>query len=164
MEIKSKWKANTHAHRQHRSDFIHGVAVSACTDVGVLFPWMVKAQLSSHIPDEGAHPGRASANTHKLKAEDTASLELFKLTGNTGVTANFRASFRARPLPRVSKEVSNQLPGKDFSNHCSARAPRAQWGQLYTGPGCLWKAWAGTTLGLTHQVGGSLGCWKGVWV
>lgn len=73
---------------------------------------MVKAQLSSHIPDEGAHPRRASTNTHELEAEDTLSLELFKLTGNTGVTANFLASFPAGPLPRVSKEVSNQLPGE----------------------------------------------------
>lgn len=73
---------------------------------------MVKAQLSSHIPDEGAHPGRASTNTHELKAKNTLSLELFKLTGNTRVTANFLTSFRARPLLRVSKEVNNQLPGE----------------------------------------------------
>lgn len=95
METKSKGKVSTHAHRQHRSDFIHGVAVSACTDVGILFPWVVKAQLSSHIPDEGAHPGRASTNTHELKAEDTVSLELYKLTGNPGVIWELPSRFSA---------------------------------------------------------------------
>lgn len=52
--------------RQHRSYFIHGIAVSSRTDVGIVSTWAVKAQLCTNAPDEGFHPGGASANTHKL--------------------------------------------------------------------------------------------------
>lgn len=154
METKSKGKVSTHAHRQHRSDFIHGVAVSACTDVGILFPWMVKAQLSSHIPDEGAHPGRASTNTHELKAEDTVSLELYKLTGNPGVIWELPSRFSARPLPRVSKEVCNQLPGEILVITAQHRHPEySAVHSIQALAGCLCKGKSGHLAG-SHTPGG----------
>lgn len=99
METKSKEKASTHAHRQHGPGFIHGVAVSACTDVGIFLPWMVKAQLCSHILDEGAHPGRASTNTHKLQPENRVPVSILchhgsaKFTSNLGVTWELPSKF-----------------------------------------------------------------------
>lgn len=72
-------RAGTHADRQHRAHFKHGVAVGALTDVGILCTWVVKAQLHGHVLDEGFHPGRASPNTHKLQTENRAPIS----TGTT---------------------------------------------------------------------------------
>jgi hypothetical protein len=69
LETKSKEDASTHTHGQNRSNFIHGVAVSSRTDVGILIPWTSKSQLHGHIVDEGVHPRGASTNTHKLQPE-----------------------------------------------------------------------------------------------
>lgn len=63
----------THADRQHRAHFKHGIAVGAHTDVGIVCAWDVKAQLHGHVLDEGFHPGRASPDAHKLRRTEPSS-------------------------------------------------------------------------------------------
>lgn len=78
--------------------------------------------------------------THTNWKQRTLWLELFKLTGNTRVIWDLPSKFSARPLPRVSKEVCNQLPGEILVITAQHRHPEhSAVRSIQAGPGCLWK-------------------------
>lgn len=59
-------EGGTYTDGQHGPHFVHGVAVGARADVGVVTPGAPEPQLLCYVGNESFHPGRASSNTHKL--------------------------------------------------------------------------------------------------
>lgn len=75
----------TYTDRQHRADFVHGIAVCPLADISDLISVPRQAQLLVHELGESPHAIGAPANTHKLEGEDTK---------RTDFSCSFISSFR----------------------------------------------------------------------
>lgn len=102
----------TYTDRQHRPNFVHGIAICPLTDISDLISVPRKGQLLVHELGESPHAIGTTANTHKLQGEDKKSLNEIQIEAVIGL---------------VYESFSQTLTSPNISGRLWVLVPRLKW-------------------------------------